>query len=443
MKGKFLLVLINTLFFLLLPAVLAATIIFTAYLFFNLPNISFGFTLFFFILYFSIALILILTTSYAKKLLILLSYLTKNNYKNVGLELHKVRQEYDQKKFILENISEGICAVNHQAEVVFYNQKFYKKFIKPWKFPADHTPTLETIFENHDDVKQAFLRVIRLQTNESIRQILHHHKGRDLFFDITISGIEKDAQDFAAAVGVFHDVTEKRLTDLMRANFVANISHEIRTPLTSILGFTEVLESKIEHQKEIPVTNIRPYLKPIIQNAKKLQRLFSDLLTLSLIESERKIYKTQVSLEEMLDQQIYFLSANYPQKKLNLHKNIKQDLIDVDRELFQQVLTNILDNSFKYSTQDELNLEISSQLTANQLEVEIKIADANPPLPSIELERIFERFYRLDSARNIHQGSGIGLSIVKQIMTKHKGRAYAENSNGKTYFCLNLPAPKN
>lgn len=397
------------------------------------------------ILFFTHSLLLaylIIGTNYAKRLLLSLSYLSKANFKNVGQELHKVREEYDQKKFILENISEGICAVNHQGHVVFYNQKFYKKFIKPWKLTTDQIPAIDVIFQNHQDLKQAFNRVIRLQTNETIRQILHQHKEREFFFDVTISGIEKDVKDFAAAVGVFHDVTEKRLTDLMRANFVANISHEIRTPLTSILGFTEVLENKIELQQEVPVSAIRPYLKPIIQNSKKLQRLFSDLMTLSLIESDRKIYKIQMSLEEIFDQQVYFLSANYSHKKINIQKNITHNLIDVDQELFQQVLTNIIDNSFKYSTLDELNLEISSQLDNKQQEILIKISDGNPPLPTTELDRIFERFYRLDSARNIHQGSGIGLSIVKQIMTKHKGKAYAENVQGKTYFCLSLPVSK-
>ncbi len=159
---------------------------------------------------------LLIQTNYAKRLFIALSYLSKTNLKNI------TREEYDQKKFILENISEGICAVNHQGEVVFYNQKFFKKFIKPWKLAQDQVPTIDIIFDNHEDLKQAFYRVIRLQTNESIRQIMHQHRERDLFFDITISGIEKDEQNFAAAVGVFHDVTEKRLTDMMRANFVGN-----------------------------------------------------------------------------------------------------------------------------------------------------------------------------------------------------------------------------
>lgn len=385
---------------------------------------------------------LLIATTFSKKLTTYLTFLTRHTFTSVGNELNEVKQKYDQKNFILENISEGICAVNHLGEVVFYNQKFYKKFIKPWNIVLSQNVTIETIFQNHEDLKQAFHRVIRLQTNESIRQILHHHKDRDLFFDVTISGIEKDVQDFAAAVGVFHDVTEKRLTDLMRANFVANISHEIRTPLTSILGFTEVLESKIEDQQEVPVSNIRPYLKPIIQNSKKLQRLFSDLMTLSLIESERKVHKNLISLEELFDQQIYFLSANYPQKKVQVIKKIKENLINVDKELFQQVLTNLIDNSLKYSDKNEVLIEIDSQLTLNSQEVVIKLSDNNKALPTSELNRIFERFYRLDSARNIHQGSGIGLSIVKQIMSKHKGKAYAENLGDKTYFCLNLPSGK-
>lgn len=421
---------------LLPPIILALTVTFMTNFFF--PLNLFLHTIFFCLFYFMTTTYLLIMTSYSKKLSTYLNYLTTPGL----VQIRKEKTEYDQKSYILENISEGICAINPEGLVVYYNQKFFKKFIKPWKLTSDTSISIDTIFQNHEDLKQAFNRVIRLQTNETIRQVLHQHKSRDLYFDVAISGIIKDVENFAAAIGVFHDVTEKRLTDLMRANFVANISHEIRTPLTSILGFTEVLENKFEHQQEVQVSSLRPYLKPIIQNAIKLKKLFSDLLTLSLIESERKITKGAISLEELFDQQIYFLSANYPQKKVQVKKNIQFDIIDVDRELFQQVLTNLIDNSLKYTQSEQVHLTLDAYKHATDSDMIIKISDNNPALPASELERIFERFYRLDIARNIHQGSGIGLSIVKQIMSKHKGRAYAENQDGKTYFCLRLPLAK-
>lgn len=423
--------------FSLSPLVVTLCITYLFYLFL-IPQV-FLLLLVFFLVYLLIIIAFISNPYIFQKISTLIHYFPSLNFKLFGERHNTFKQEYDQKNFILENISEGICAVNFQGDVVFTNQKFFKKFIKPWKLSSDIIPTIDIIFNNHEDLKQAFYRVIRLQTNESIRQIQHLHKGRELYFDITISGIEKDMKNFASVVGVFHDVTEKRLTDLMRANFVANISHEIRTPLTSILGFTEVLENKIENLEQIPVSNIRPFLKPIIQNSKKLQRLFSDLMTLSLIESERKITKSHIALDELIDQQAYLLFVNYPHKKVKLIKNITQNEIYVDQELFQQVVTNILDNSLKYSPHENLQIDISSELSSNKKEVLINISDDNHPLPTAELERIFERFYRLDSARNIHQGSGIGLSIVKQIMAKHKGRSFAENINDKTYFCLILP----
>lgn len=396
--------------------------------------------------YLIILLYLLIATSYSKKLSSYLSFLTQSQLLEVGQELHKTRIEYDRKNFILENISEGICAINDLGVIVFYNQKFYKKFIKPLQ-EGDSNPepkelNLGKVFQNHDDIHQAFLRVLRKKTNESLRQISHFHKGREHFFDITISSVEQtDTTGYASVVGVFHDVTEKRLTDLMRVNFVANISHEIRTPLTSILGFSELLSNKSGEE----IKDIKPFLKPIIDNAKKLKSLFADLLTLSLIESEKKIHKSTLSLEQLFDHQLYLLKANYPEKNVMVKKNIKIDTIEVDNDLFQQVLTNLLDNSLKYSKSNEVQIQVSSEIIVdknNFQEILISLSDNNDPIPDSSLERIFERFFRLDSARNINYGSGIGLSIVKQILAKHRGKAYAINEQGKTIFCLTLPLSK-
>ena len=139
---------------------------------------------------------------------------------------------------------------------------------------------------------------------------------------------------------------------------------------------------------------------------------------------------------------VTILLANYPQKEIHVTKKILHDNLYVDRELFQQVLSNLIDNSLKYSLGTLVEICLEATLEPDLQKVLITISDNNPALPDFELERIFERFYRLDSARSANQGSGIGLSIVKQIMTKHSGRAFAKNEGGKTYFCLSLPVPK-
>ena len=360
----------------------------------------------------------------------------------IGDQLQIIQKEYQKKKFLIETISDGICAIDNSEKIVFFNNNFFKKFLKPLGFSnpeQDNNMNISNVFIDYPEIKEAYLNVIKNKDTTSLRHIHHRHKERDLYFDITINPtIESELKSFASAVGIFHNVTDKHLSDLMRVNFVANISHEMRTPLTSLMGFTQLLQNDNQF---LHGTN-KTYIDKIYTSAKKMQIIFNDLLNLSVIESQYHTNKIDVEIKEFLESIIESIQAMHKEKKLLINFHLKVDSIFVDPTLFEQVLSNLIDNSCKYSNQNEIIIDFYAEKQNEN--IQLQLSDNGPGVPFEFLNRIFERFFRISKSRGKlrTEGTGIGLSIVKQIIARHKGKVWAENKDGKTFFCLLIPEKK-
>lgn len=265
-----------------------------------------------------------------------------------------------------------------------------------------------------------------------------YHKETNRYFDIRLSSLKDLKGEIIGAVGVFYDVTHGKLTEKMRVDFVANVSHEIRTPLTSIKGYSQLLQA---HANDLP-ESLKVLTQKIDSNSDKLKDLFESLLRLSKIETKDQIEKEVFSLREMVLKVKSDIEAKHPQKSAHFNFDLKEDTIFGDKRLIEQVLANLIDNSFKYSKD---NIIIDFCLTGDELTSYISLKDNGFGISTENKDRIFERFYRVQGdnqsiSKKPIEGSGLGLSIVKHIINKHDGKIQIESELQQgTKFQITLP----
>lgn len=347
-------------------------------------------------------------------------------------QVQEVKTENEKSTAILEAINDDIIAIDKFETILFYNSKFKNNFIQK-REGQEINPKIWHIFA--DEVLSAFRSVLATGTPCSLKRINFPNARRpERYYDLTITPLRSSSETISGALGVLYDVTEFKLTEQMRVDFVANVSHEIRTPLTSIKGFTQILQS----QSSKIDSNLHPFLDKIIFNTERMISLFNDLLNLSVIESKNFVRIEEFSLPQIVEG-ITSIGANYPDKKINIQTNLELEHFKGDPRLIEQVLINLTDNACKYAD-DEVNIVISSYEKDGLSYISVK--DNGPGIAKEHLPRIFERFYRVDFSRESSRGTGLGLSIVKNIISKHKGKiwAHSEGPGTGTTFIIELPS---
>ena len=234
-----------------------------------------------------------------------------------------------------------------------------------------------------------------------------------------------------------HDISELRRLEQIRKEFVANVSHELRTPLATIKAFAETLHSGAVEDTE----NRMEFIQEIEKNADRMTRLVDDLLTISALESGKLPPAFEpVDLMRVAREVVVGLMP-LAQKKLIVLRlepfHIPQ--VRADKGQLKQVLTNLLDNAVKY-TAEKGTIRLTA--SAQDGRVTVKVEDTGCGIPSQELPRIFERFYRVDKARSREMGgTGLGLSIVKHILELHGGSVGVESAVGRgSTFRFTLPS---
>ncbi len=235
---------------------------------------------------------------------------------------------------------------------------------------------------------------------------------------------------------VFHDLTRLKRLERTREEFVANVSHELRTPLSLIKGYVETLLDGAKDNPEVA----GKFLQTIDRNAERLRLLIEDLLTISELESGRvKLNLQTVALQPLVAKVFSDLQSRAATKRIEF-KNQAADLaVLADADRLEQVLGNLIDNAIKYG-RAQGTVTLGAHATEGG-QIEVFVQDDGPGIPAESLERLFERFYRVDKARSREQGgTGLGLSIVKHIIQSHGGKVWAKSEPGKgATFFFNLP----
>lgn len=227
---------------------------------------------------------------------------------------------------------------------------------------------------------------------------------------------------------MFQDLTRLKQLEETRREFVANVSHELRTPLSMIKGYVETL---IDGAKDDPAVLTR-FLETIRKHSDRLTFLIEDLLTLSSLESGALALNLRpVDLKGLVDETLEDLKSLAAERRVSLRNQVQAPLlVQADSDRLGQVLHNLLDNALKYGRSPG-QIEIAALARENG-QVEVRVQDDGPGIPPEAVERIFERFYRVDRARSRNQGgTGLGLAIVKHIVQSHGGEVWARSVPGE------------
>lgn len=274
-------------------------------------------------------------------------------------------------------------------------------------------------------------------SNEQDSIILDYStKEKPYILRANFSIIQKETGFVNGLITVLHDITEQEKIDLERREFVANVSHELRTPLTTMRSYLEALAEGAWQDE-----NIAPQFLDVTQNeTERMIRLVNDLLQLSKMDS--KDYRFN---KDWVDFILFFhkiIDRFEMTKNVNVTFNRflsdKAMFVEVDQDKITQVLDNIISNALKYSPE-------GGTITFKTIEkngyIEISVSDQGLGIPKENLEKIFERFYRVDKARTRQMGgTGLGLAIAKEMISAHGGDVWATSTEGKgTTITFTLP----
>ncbi|MFO7815922.1 MAG: HAMP domain-containing sensor histidine kinase [Halanaerobiales bacterium] len=234
-----------------------------------------------------------------------------------------------------------------------------------------------------------------------------------------------------AAKQINRTLEKQKQLEKMQKQFVANVSHEFRAPLTSIKGFLEILL-----QQDLSEEEVQKYLNIMYQDTEHLENLLSDLLVLSKLDTDKNllnINKTQPSF--LINEAVKSMKNLIEEKNMNLEINIEEDLpeIEVDRSSIHQVLMNLIENAVNYSEANSDLIIKAEKIDEKDLNIKFSVIDSGIGIPQDEIENIWNRFYKIDTARtrDKKKGSGLGLAIVKDIIEKHGGKIYVESELNK------------
>ena len=238
------------------------------------------------------------------------------------------------------------------------------------------------------------------------------------------------------ALVVLHDVTSIETAEKSRREFIANVSHELRTPLTSIQGYVETIIDDPDPQPE----TTREFLGVILKNATRMNRMTEDLLALASVESpDYKLALQSTRASSLVSDAINALGGIVVDSGVKLESaGAPETQVMADPDAMTQVFGNLIENSVKYAKGSE-RIQVGAALAGG--EVQFSVRDFGPGIASEHLDRIFERFYRVDKARSRESGgTGLGLAIVKRIVQAHGGRIWAESELGAgASFNFTLP----
>ncbi|MGM0500869.1 MAG: two-component system histidine kinase PnpS [Bacillota bacterium] len=332
----------------------------------------------------------------------------------------EISQEKNKIEAILESMVDGVIAVDKNGEISLINTAARRIFnIEAEEIKGKNLIT--TLFNHRIDMylQRAF------DTKESIKREIKYKNPEPKIIQATFIPLLDEKQNISGGVIVLTDITELRKLETVRNDFVANVSHELRTPLTSIVGYLDTL---LESNVEDPEIRNR-FLKIIKEETDRLSILIKDLLNLSKIESQSFDLKPD-DFSEVLDKVVNLLRKNAEDKNINLKIEIDDKLppVYMVREQIKQVLINLIDNAIKYTPAGG-EIEITVEEEADKVYFSVK--DNGIGIPEADQERIFERFYRVDKARSrSFGGTGIGLSIVRNIVKQHGSNIQVKSREG-------------
>ena len=347
----------------------------------------------------------------------------------LNLNFEQAKSEGSRLEAILNGLSEAVFAMDSSHKLHLVNPKARELF-NLGKLKISDMTLLEATrsMELVDIVKKAII------TGEPLETEITFHSGTAQSFQVYASPLDKNV----GVVLVLRDITRLVKLERIRKDFVANVSHELRTPIQLIKGFSESLMDSVSNKQSLH------FIEIIRKNAETMESLTNDLLILSSLENnainERDMEELPVA--PLVNEAVSSVESIARKKNIEIIVKCQDDLnAKLHGSLITQALINLIDNGIKYS-KEKSKIWVSASMENNDLVFEVK--DKGIGISPEHLERIFERFYRVDRARSRQTdgGTGLGLSIVRHIALLHKGNAEVESLAGEgSIFRIRIPNP--
>jgi two-component system phosphate regulon sensor histidine kinase PhoR len=338
---------------------------------------------------------------------------------------------------ILEGLSEAVFLVDANRIIVHVNKAAKDRFGQS----LERLDFVRVI--RHPECLQALDDVLSGVKSAQATISLQHPVPT--VYQIGVTGLAtKEKSDPRAAVTIT-DISQIYDAEQMRSDFVANVSHELRSPLTALTGFIETLKSAA---KDDPAAR-QHFLNVMDREAKRMDRLIDDLLSLSKVEANRRVRPTAISNVRGVVENVIAtlqLQAEHEGKTVVVSGLPSPVMVQGENDELTQVFHNLVENAIKYSGK---GAQISISLTAHEQiigvvgpAVSVEVRDQGPGIEPIHIPRLTERFYRVDAGRSRESGgTGLGLAIVKHIINRHRGKLQIRSEVGAgSSFTVFLPA---
>lgn len=336
---------------------------------------------------------------------------------------------------VLTHMTDGVVATDRRGKVITINEMALSLLS----------------LKQEDAIGQSILTLFQLDEEYSLRSLLENTKEmlierpspvphvQDLILRVDFSMIRRESGFISGLVAVLHDVTEQEKTEQERRDFVSNVSHELRTPLTSMRSYLEALEDGAWKDPEIAPR----FLQVTLEETDRMIRMINDLLNLSKMDSgnaqmQMELVNFNNLVNFVLDR--FDMMVTSQDKDYQIKREFtKRDLwLEIDTDRLIQVIDNIMNNAIKYSPDGGT---ITVRLIETHNHIILSITDEGMGIPRKDLNKIFDRFYRVDKARARQQGgTGLGLAISREVLKAHGGSIWVESreNQGSTFY-VSLP----
>lgn len=333
---------------------------------------------------------------------------------------------------ILSSMNHGVIAIDDENYIVHLNEAAKKLLGLSSQDDLSGKNILEVYRESF-----MYDLMVKLDETGMDKARFESRLNDDQIIRVSVNPMIENKSEITGHIIVLEDITLVKNLEKMRRDFVANVSHELKTPITTIKGFIETIqENEIRDQETLD-----RFYNIIFEESNRLSRLVSDILVLSQLENSQGIQKEEelLNIRDEMHQIFDLLGIGAKLKEIELlfsgNENTK---ILFKPDEFRQMMINLVDNAIKYS---DPNGKIDVHVDESDDQIAITVSDQGLGIPKKDIDRIFERFYRVDKSRSKEKGgTGLGLAIVKHIIINNNGTISVESRVGTgTTFYLSFP----
>ena len=330
---------------------------------------------------------------------------------------------------IIESMMDGIISTDNNGRIILIN-----------------TSAEDMLGGRNDEIfiGKDVLKILNITEYESIEEILEAEDSllvnasksdEELLLRAEISKIEKEdkedltqmSTELEGYIIVLYDVTDQERQEKERREFVSTVSHELRTPLTTMNSYIEALEEGVLEDKELAPQ----FIDTIHKETTRMIRMVNELMQLGKMDIKEEHYEKEfIDINKMLEQITDRFALTHPEKNFIKHIPKSPIFVEGDQDKLTQVFDNIVNNAIKYSPNGK-NITVRVRQNYHHNRVSISIKDEGVGIPLVHIDKIFNRFYRVDKSRQRSMGgTGLGLALAKTIVDAHKGRIWAQSREG-------------